>query len=97
MFCEPSPIQEDNIKSFLYPNPIAGNATIEFSVKNSGVVKVELYGPTGEFLKTLFDQDVRNGPIYKVDFNVMNLNKGFYHYKVLMNNEVHGKPFIVTH
>lgn len=64
-----------------YPNPFNPTTTIEYSVANAGVIKIELYNTLGQKIKTLFDGHKLAGN-YKVTVDGSELTSGIYFYSI---------------
>lgn len=64
-----------------YPNPFNPTTSIEFSIPNSGLVKLVVYDVLGKEVATLVNE-VKNAGNYIVDFNASNLTSGIYFYKI---------------
>ena len=52
-----------------YPNPFSEKTTIKFCVAYKGKVKLEVFNPEGEIIKTLLDEEKEAGT-YEVEFDV---------------------------
>ena len=76
-----------NIKQFEYslnqnfPNPFNPSTTIQYSIKNPGLVKIELYDILGRCIETIVNEEKQAGE-YKVTFNDHRLASGVYLYKL---------------
>jgi photosystem II stability/assembly factor-like uncharacterized protein len=68
-----------------YPNPFNPSTTIEYSMPESGNVKLEVYNSLGEEVATLVN-DYKEAGIYKVNFDARNLASGIYFYKIDAGN-----------
>ncbi len=96
-FCKPRALQENNIESKIYPNPSSHKATLEFSVKQSGSLKIQLHDSQGALLSPIFNQEVRNDIMYKVYFNSNELKSGLYYYQIITDDANQRKSFVVLH
>jgi hypothetical protein len=88
----PTPVELPNctvpVKYMLaqnYPNPFNPTTTIEFSIPESGNVKLQVYNSIGEEVATLVN-DYKEAGTYQVDFNSKNLTSGIYLYKIQAGN-----------
>ena len=64
-----------------YPNPFNPSTNIEFSVPNSGIVKLVLYDITGREVSALVDQHMNAGN-YSYRLNASGLSSGVYFYRM---------------
>jgi hypothetical protein len=64
-----------------YPNPFNPSTTIQYSLKDQGSVKLEIYNSLGQLVNTLVNQ-VQDAGVYKVNFNASSLASGVYFYKI---------------
>jgi len=80
----------------LYPNPFASNATINFSVKNTSDVVLDIYNISGEKLMTIIDQQYNTGN-YSINISKSSLNipAGSYYLKIQLGNEFTTQKIIV--
>lgn len=68
-----------------YPNPFNPATTIEFSIKEGGIVKLELYNSMGQLVNILKDEFFSEGK-YKILFDGSDLPSGNYFVKLSVNN-----------
>jgi len=68
-----------------YPNPFNPTTTIEFSIPQSGNVKLKVFNSIGEEVATLVN-DYKEAGTYQVDFNSKNYTSGIYLYKIEAGN-----------
>ena len=64
-----------------YPNPFNPNTSIRYSIKNEGLVKLEIFDILGRKVSTIVNEDKPAGE-YEVNFNGINLASGIYFYKL---------------
>ena len=64
-----------------YPNPFNPNTTIRYSIKNAGLVKLEIYDILGRKVATIVNEEKPAGN-YGANFNGSNLSSGIYFYKL---------------
>jgi hypothetical protein len=64
-----------------YPNPFNPSTTIMYSIKDPGLVKIELFDILGRRVKTLVNEEKQSGE-YKVNFTGNNLASGVYIYRL---------------
>jgi hypothetical protein len=69
-----------------YPNPFNPTTTINFSIKNSAPVSIEIFNLKGQKVKTLVDQPMTAGTHSVVwngnDNNNQNVSSGVYYYRM---------------
>jgi len=68
-----------------YPNPFNPSTTIEFSIPESGNVKLVVYNSLGEEVSTLINNYEAAGS-YKINFDAAGLPSGLYFYKLSAGN-----------
>jgi photosystem II stability/assembly factor-like uncharacterized protein len=76
-----------------YPNPFNPNTRIDYSIKDEGFVKIEIYDILGRKVETLINEEKQPGN-YSVNFNGTSLTSGVYFYKLEINNYVSVKKMI---
>jgi len=64
-----------------YPNPFNPSTTIRYSIKDAGLVKLEIYDILGRKVATIVSEEKQAGN-YEVNFNGSNLSSGIYFYKL---------------
>jgi hypothetical protein len=72
-----------------YPNPFNPSTTINFSIKDAGMVTLKIYDILGNEVVTLVN-DVKQPGQYEVKFEASNLPSGTYIYKLVQgkNSEI---------
>lgn len=68
-----------------YPNPFNPVTTIEFSLPQTGYVKLSVYNILGEPVAELVNETKEAG-VYTINFNAEELNSGLYIYKLTAGN-----------
>ena len=68
-----------------YPNPFNPTTTIDFSIPQSGNVKLKVFNSIGEEVATLIN-DYKEAGSYQVNINSKNLTSGIYFYKIEAGN-----------
>ena len=68
-----------------YPNPFNPSTTIEYSIPESGNVKLVVYNSLGEEVATLTNGYKAAG-FYKVNLDAAGLSSGIYYYELTSNN-----------
>ena len=64
-----------------YPNPFNPNTKIRYSIKDAGLIKIEIFDLLGRKVTTIVNEDKPAGE-YVVNFNGNNLSSGIYFYKL---------------
>ena len=77
-----------------YPNPFNPSTTIEYSIPESGNVKLTVFNALGEKVSTLIT-DFEEAGTYKINFNSVGLSSGIYFYKLNVNNFTSIKKMIL--
>jgi Secretion system C-terminal sorting domain len=76
-----------------YPNPFNPSTTIQFSIPEQSIVKLEVFNTLGEKVSTLVSEELKAGN-YKYDWNAENLSSGIYFYRLNTNNFSEKKKMI---
>jgi photosystem II stability/assembly factor-like uncharacterized protein len=76
-----------------YPNPFNPSTTVQYSVMNSGLTKIEVYDILGRRVETLVNEEKQPGN-YSVTFNAKSITSGVYFCKMEINNYVSVKKMI---
>jgi photosystem II stability/assembly factor-like uncharacterized protein len=82
-----------------YPNPFNHTTIIKYQIKDGYknqlvAVKLIIYDAAGREIKTLVNQKQPAG-VFEVKFDVGNLSSGIYYYKIISENFVSTKKFII--
>jgi hypothetical protein len=77
-----------------YPNPFNPSTKINYSVKETGLVKLSVYNLLGEVVSVLVNQNQEAGS-YDVKFDASNIQSGVYFYKLESGNQVETKKMIL--
>lgn len=89
-----SPESENEI-SLLYPNPTSGKVQINYYLKESGNVKIEIFNQNGERLQILMDEFRTTGS-HQVNWSSDTSNPpGVYYIKLTINNTVSVEKVII--
>lgn len=70
-----------------YPNPFNPTSKVEFSIPESGIVKLELYDLVGRKVKELLNQELSSGN-YSINIDGSDLASGIYYYRLIANEFV---------
>jgi len=77
-----------------YPNPFNPTTTIEYSIPESGNVKLEVYNSLGEEVATLVNKFEEAGN-YELTFNASKLSSGIYYYRIECENFVQVRKMVL--
>ena len=80
-----SDIPKDFFLGQNYPNPFNPSTTIQFSIPEQSLVKLEVFNTLGEKVSTLVSE-VMNAGSYKYDWNAKGLSSGVYFYRLSTEN-----------
>jgi hypothetical protein len=84
----------DEARMEVYPNPSAGNVSIEFSASVEGPATLELYNINGQLVQRLFSGHAEKGRTYTVDFDASLLPDGMYLSRLVSADKVVTKQII---
>jgi len=77
-----------------YPNPFNPSTTINFALKVTSQVSINIYNSLGQKITTLFNGTYSAG--YKsIQFDASNLSSGIYFYRIMANG-IDGSKFLQT-
>ena len=77
-----------------YPNPFNPTTLINFSIPQSGNVKLAIYDALGREIELLVDQNMDAGN-YNADWNATNYSAGIYFYSIKVNDFVSTKKMVL--
>jgi phosphodiesterase/alkaline phosphatase D-like protein len=77
-----------------YPNPFNPSTTIQFSIPESGYVRLSVYNMIGEEVKVLVDEK-KDAGFYEKTFDASNLPSGAYVYKLESPGLVQAKKMLL--
>ncbi len=86
--------QKDFVLQEIYPNPFTNLTNIEFTLKTSSLVKVEVTDINGHVISKLFDSRLNEG-IYNTIFEPKNLDAGVYFCRISIGNSIVTKKLIL--
>jgi len=91
-----APVQKLILNNLLkvYPNPVRGNSTIEFTLKNNAYVKAEIFNLSGSLMSVPYEGILLQGT-QKIGFTTNGLTSGIYLAKILVDKEIHSIKLIV--
>lgn len=77
-----------------FPNPFNPSTRIDYSINETGLVKLSVYNLLGEIIGTIVNQTQEAGA-HSVTFNASNLESGIYFYKLESGNQIMTKKMIL--
>lgn len=77
-----------------YPNPFNPTTTINYQIKEDGLVTLKLYDILGSEVITLVNEDKTKGR-YSYNFNASDLASGVYIYQLRVNDFVSAKKLML--
>ena len=77
-----------------YPNPFNPTTTINYQIKEDGMVILKIYDILGKEIKTLVSEQKPMGR-YEIKFDASNLSSGVYIYQLKVNDFVTSKKLIL--
>ncbi len=77
-----------------YPNPFNPSTKINFAIPTNAKVTLNVYGITGELVKTLVDEELAAGN-YVIDFDASGLASGTYFYRIIANDFVQTRKMLL--
>lgn len=78
-----------------YPNPFAGETTIEYELANAGQVQLEVFDVTGQRV-ALLEEGTRSTGRHRAQFNARNLPSGTYVYRLTSPSGVQSKKMVLV-
>jgi hypothetical protein len=78
-------IETNNSQLLINPNPIIDLFTLDFDIKETSIVKIEITDINGKIIKGLFNGTIKNGN-NQLSFNRNALNNGIYFINLFKNN-----------
>ncbi len=87
-----------NAQSLLssFPNPVADQSTVTFTVYNNQRSTLAVYDMNGRLVETLFNQEAQANEEYRFNFNASNLPNGVYIYRLTTQNETVIDKFMIA-
>jgi hypothetical protein len=78
-----------------FPNPFNPSTTIEYTLTQSGEVKLDVYNSLGQHISTLFD-GIQTAGRHVVQWQPFNLSSGVYLYRLETKNQVLTRKMLLT-
>ncbi|MBK8946184.1 MAG: metallophosphoesterase [Ignavibacteriae bacterium] len=67
-----------------FPNPFNPTTKIQFDIKETGIVQLNIYNNLGEFIKEIYKGNLSPGR-YSYNFDATELSSGIYYYRLITN------------
>ncbi|MBU1098060.1 MAG: T9SS type A sorting domain-containing protein, partial [Bacteroidetes bacterium] len=77
-----------------YPNPFNPATTIQYSVKNAGIVSLKVYNTIGQEVASLVNE-YKNAGSYQINFDASRLASGVYIYQLHSGSNILAKKMIL--
>jgi hypothetical protein len=77
-----------------YPNPFNPSTTIQYSVPETGWIKLSVFNAIGQEVGILVNEEKQIGT-YRIEFNASNLTSGIYYYKIQSGNFVETRKMVL--
>jgi hypothetical protein len=77
-----------------FPNPFNPSTTIQYTIPQSGEVRLSVFNGLGEEVKTLVNETKEPG-VYEVEFSANEFPSGIYFYKIQAGSFVDTKKMIL--
>jgi Tol biopolymer transport system component len=92
-----SSVTENNLNRHIsiFPNPVIGNATVEYLLTNAGNVHLSVYDISGIEIMNLINGFTESG-IHQVSLNGKELPYGTYILRYTLDNVIYSHKFIVA-
>jgi len=90
-----SQVPNNSFLSKNYPNPFNPSTNIEFILKKSGNVKIEIFNINGEKIKTFLNENKTAGK-HSVFFDAKDLSSGLYFYQIETSERIESGKMILT-
>ena len=87
-------IPDDFILEQNYPNPFNNSTNIKFSIREKGLIKLEVFDLLGRKIE-LIEYGLREPGSYIINFNADNLSSGVYFYKLYSNERAEIRKFVL--
>jgi photosystem II stability/assembly factor-like uncharacterized protein len=77
-----------------YPNPFNPKTKIEFELRNSGFIKIEIYNSLGMLIETIVKEKLNAGS-YETEWDASNYPSGVYFYRLSVNEFTETKKMLL--
>ncbi len=77
-----------------YPNPFNPSTTINYSIKENGLVTLKVFDILGNEVKTIINAEQEAG-VYRIEFNASSLASGIYFYTLTAGDFVSTKKMVL--
>jgi hypothetical protein len=78
----------NKVNHLVYPNPFVDRLHFEFTSESDSRALLEIYSVQGSKIATLFDDQVRAGEMYKLDYRLPSLTTGMVLYKLNIGGQL---------
>lgn len=85
-------LNNDMIQCF--PNPLNNTTTIQFTLKETNFVSLNIYNSFGQLLETIVNEPLKDGN-YNYQWNALQYSSGIYFVKISINNQEFNKKMIL--
>jgi flagellar hook assembly protein FlgD len=77
-----------------YPNPFYAKTKIRYYISNYGKVVLKVYNRAGIEVTTLVNKNQPSGT-HEVEFDGSRLSRGIYYYRLITENYIDSKKFVL--
>lgn len=96
----PTAVESENLPAAYqlsqnFPNPFNPSTSINYSIKEAGLVTLKIYDVLGRETQMLVNE-IKNPGSYSVKFDASKLSSGVYYYKMISNNFVDIKKMMLV-
>ena len=91
------PLNTNDIRElslFLYPNPVSGQATIQYTIPMDATVRINIYDFMGREIQKVVDTKLPAGK-YQIAYQTMDMPKGIYFLRLTANNQLASMKIII--
>jgi hypothetical protein len=78
-----------------YPNPVKSSTKISYELPQDGFVSLKIYDALGNVAATLVNAKQSSG-LHTIDFNVKDLSRGVYSYRLVYNDQVKSNKMVIV-
>lgn len=80
-----------------YPNPATSATTVQVEAAQTGQALVQVYGPLGQLVTTLYDGTVEDGRTYQLPLATQALANGLYECRLVLAGKTLQQRLVVSH
>ena len=85
-----------NVGVTVYPNPVKGNSTLEFTLNYDSKVKVVIYNINGQIVNDVYEGKVSGEVKNAININSTGMKSGVYIVKLTTDRESVTKSLLIT-